>query len=101
MPVHVVIQQKWKVTIYCPENTHRAPAASYHPDGPQMRPTQIECEWIRGRDRDRTLTYRGPRILRTGVEGREMTGVAFTDSPLPQWVLDMLDPYRPVWEDKK
>ncbi|SKO15472.1 hypothetical protein [Mycobacteroides abscessus] len=99
MPIRVVIEQKWKVTIFCPENTHRAPAASYHPDGTQMRPTRIECEWIRGREHERTLTYRGPRILRTKVEGREMSGVAFPDSPTPQWVQDLLAPYRPLWEN--
>lgn len=101
MPIRVVIEQKWKVTIYCPENTHRAPAASYRPDGTQMRPTRIECEWIRGRELERTLTYRGPRILRTNVEGRDMNGHSFPDHPTPPWVLELLEPYRPIWENQQ
>lgn len=98
MPTHVVIEHKWKVTIHCPENTQRVSATAYRPDV-ELLPVRIECEWTRGKA-EPIYVFWGPRILKTGVPGRPIDGTANRADQVPAWVLEMLDPYKPIWDQE-
>lgn len=98
MPTHVVIEHKWKVTIHCPENTHRISSTAYRPDV-QILPVRIECEWTQGKAAP-VYQFWGPRILKSGVPGRPIHGTATGADPVPAWVRDMFEPYPPIWEQE-
>lgn len=96
MPTHVVIEHKWKVTIHCPENTQRVSYTPYRPEV-ELLPIRIECEWTRGNP-EPFYQFWGPRILKSGVPGRPIVGGATRADQVPAWVLEMLEPYKPIWD---
>ncbi len=96
MPTHVVIEHKWKVTVHCPENTQRVSSTAYRPEV-ELLPVRVECEWTQGKA-EPVYQFWGPRILKTGVPGRPIDGTATRTDQVPDWMLKMLDPYKPIWD---
>lgn len=94
--VQVSVAEVHRVHISCPGNTQLADASSRELGGYQLRPTLIYVEWTRGNEHPH-VTFRGPRILKSGIPGRPITGIVYPGDPIPAWMSDLFEPHAPEW----
>ncbi|WP_219068206.1 hypothetical protein [Candidatus Mycobacterium methanotrophicum] len=93
------VEDRRLITVECPLNTERVVLSRA---GGLFRPVRIVADWSTHRVDSCTrhipiYTLTGPRILKSGLEGRSVCRVFSLTDAEPHWITDCTDRHRPSW----
>lgn len=100
METKVIDKKSREVVIELDDTSRTVQQWSHKPDGPHLRVTHVDCRWrISSADwmNGRWVTLVGPRILKSGQDGKPIERYMSRNDELPDWVREVVEPLTPDW----